>query len=141
MLLIKLEENDSVLRGSMISLVTSGDFKNIESFLHKMKTRNVEKVLQKCGEEGVSLLEDATPYDTGMTESSWDYDIESSNGRYKINFYNYNVIDGVNIAIIINYGHATGNGGYVVGYDYIDPAVKEAFDHMADELWREVVKA
>lgn len=125
----------------MLSLVTSGDFKNAESFLNKMKRRNVEKILRKYGEAGVEMLADATPFDTGMTESSWDYDIEASNGRYKINFYNYNVIDGVNIAIILNYGHATGNGGYVIGYDYIEPEIRDLFEDMTDELWEEVVRA
>ena len=116
-----------------------GYFKKTEEFLKKnMNGQNHMFILNKYGARGVELLRDATPVDTFKTASSWSYTIEQDRERYKINFINSNVIDGVNIAIILQYGHGTRNGGYVVGTDYINPALKTAFEEMRDELVREV---
>lgn len=125
----------------MISLVSTGDFKNTEKFFKNMQSSNIEEILDRYGSKGVELLKDATPYDTGMTSSSWSYDVTLQNGKYRVNFYNNNVVDGVNIAIILQYGHGTRQGGYYEGEDYINPAIKKAFDDMVEELWREVVQA
>lgn len=125
----------------MISISQSGDFKNISKFLDKMTKRDSSHILEKYGEIGVDLLADATPMDTGETASSWDYEIETTNGRYEIHWTNSNVQDDVNIAMILQYGHGTKNGGYVQGIDYVNPAIAEVFKRMADELWEEVVTA
>lgn len=106
-----------------------------------MKTRDATSILNKYGKRGVELLRDATPMDTGETADSWDYEVVKENGRYRIYWTNSNEHDGVYIAIILQYGHATKNGGYVQGTDYINPVLEEVFTDMAEELWKEVVNA
>lgn len=125
----------------MITVKHSGNFDKMTSFLNKMKKRDALSVLNKYGELGVSLLQKTTPVNTGKTASSWSYDIFSSNGRYEIVWSNSNVVQGVNIAMIIQYGHGTRHGGYVQGIDYINPALEQAFNEMAVELWGEVVQS
>ena len=125
----------------MISISHSGNFNNIERFLEKMKKRDVIRVLNKYGKMGVDYLSNDTPIDSGETASSWSYEIDLKNGRYMIYWSNSNVNQGVNIAIILQYGHATKNGGYVQGIDYINPALAKVFEQMANELWGEVVRA
>ncbi len=125
----------------MISISHSGNFNNIERFLEKMKKRDVIRVLNKYGKMGVDYLSNDTPIDSGETASSWSYEIDLKNGRYMIYWSNSNVNQGVNIAIILQYGHVTKNGGYVQGIDYINPALAKVFEQMANELWGEVVQA
>ena len=125
----------------MISVKTTGDFAKITKFLNSMRKRDAKAVLNKYGERGVELLRNATPVKTGKTASSWRYEINVSKGRYSINWLNDNVNNGVNIAIILQYGHGTRNGGYVAGKDYINPVMQQIFSEMAEELWREVVQA
>ena len=125
----------------MISVTTSGSFDNITKFLNKMKKREVRSLLNKYGKLGVSLLQSATPVRTGKTASSWTYEINMSSGEYDIVWSNENVNKGVNIAMIIQYGHGTRHGGYVQGIDYINPAMEQVFTQMAEELWREVVSS
>ena len=124
----------------MIRVKTKGDFKNTELYLKKhTDNRNIMPILEKYGARGVELLRQATPVDSSKTATSWNYEIESEgNGEYHIQFTNSNVNDGVNIAIILQYGHGTRNGGYVKGVDYINPALKKAFEEMRDELIKEV---
>lgn len=123
----------------MIRITTKGDFKNTEAYLNKLKdTNRVTGILNKYGERGVELLRIATPVDSGQTASSWGYEIVSNGDEHSIQFTNSNVNRGVNIAIILQYGHGTRNGGYVQGRDYINPAIRQAFDEMRDELVREV---
>lgn len=124
----------------MIKVKTKGDFKNTELLLKKYaNNKHIIPILEKYGEKGVDLLTDATPFDSGLTASSWDYEVESDgNGKYIIHFTNSNISDGVNIAIILQYGHGTRNGGYVVGQDYINPTLKSVFEEMRDELIKEV---
>jgi len=123
----------------MIKITTKGDFKKTESYLKKLKdTKRIASILDKYGSRGVSLLQSATPIETGKTASSWDYEISENGEEYSISFTNSNVNRGVNIAIILQYGHGTRNGGYVQGRDYINPAIRQAFDEMRDELIREV---
>lgn len=95
--------------------------------------------LDKFGEMGVDALRSATPVDTGKTADSWRYEISDENGKLGINWYNSNVNDGVNIAVIIQYGHGTRQGAYVQGLDYINPALKPVFDEIADAVWKEVI--
>jgi len=125
----------------MISAKASGDFSKITKFLNTMRKKDAKAVLKKYGERGVELLRNATPVKTGKTASSWRYEINVSKGRYSINWLNDNIHNGVNIAIILQYGHGTRNGGYVAGKDYINPVMQQIFSEMAEELWREVVQA
>lgn len=124
----------------MISFRQKGDFSKLTRFLEKAK--NVVRVgdLDKYGREGVAALASATPADSGLTASSWYYEIENKNGSVKIQFNNSNIQNGVPIAIILQYGHGTGSGGWVQGRDYINPAIQPIFDRIADEAWREVTK-
>lgn len=125
----------------MITLTTRGNFKNIEKFLNSMKSEKYFKILDTYGKQGVLALSNATPVDSGKTASSWDYEVKSYNGGCAIYWTNSNINKNVNIAIILQYGHGTRNGGYVVGRDYINPAIRPIFDKMADAVWREVVSA
>lgn len=115
-----------------------GDLKKTEKFLKKMESGDYTKILSKYGEQGVQALASATPKETGKTAASWTYDIVASNDVYEIVFSNTNINNGVNIAIILQYGHGTRTGGYVTGIDYINPAVKPVFDEMANAAWKEV---
>lgn len=124
---------------SGIKVIQRGGFDNLENFCIKMKKASTyTDLLTKYGERGVSLLESATPKDTGRTASSWSYEIEKTSKGYSLNFHNSNVNDGVNIALILQYGHGTGTGGYVQGRDYINPAIEQAFEEMLAELVQEV---
>lgn len=100
----------------------------------------ISMVLDRYGREGVAALASATPYDSGRTADSWFYEIESTSGSSVIRFNNYNINKGVPIAIILQYGHGTGTGGWVEGRDYINPAVQPVFDRIVQEVWREVTK-
>lgn len=123
----------------MISVDIKGDWGNTERFLKNIKRRkNYAKILVKYGELGVDALKRATPVDTGTTAESWRYEIQDEPNGARLSFCNDNVNEGVNIALILNYGHATGNGVWVEGRHYIEPAVTQIFDSLADELWKEV---
>lgn len=122
----------------MIVIKHSGNFKNTENFLNRMAKSDIFRCLEKYGQEGVAALSAATPVDTGLTASSWNYEIRKSKGSYSISWTNSNVLNGVPIAIILQYGHGTGTGGYVQGRDYINPAIQPIFDKIAEEAWREV---
>lgn len=122
----------------MITIKQSGSFSNAEKFLKKLSKKVSDKTLKKYGEAGVAALSAATPVDTGLTASSWYYDIVRTKTGLTIEFHNSNVQRGVPIAIILQYGHATRNGGWVEGIDYINPALKPVFDKMASDLWKEV---
>jgi hypothetical protein len=124
----------------MVSVKTSGSFKNTESFLHRSKNFSLNS-LDKYGREGVAALAAATPVDTGKTASSWDYRIEKNDNTVTITWTNSNIVDGNCIAILLQYGHATRNGGYVVGRDYINPAIRPIFDNIAKSAWSEVTKS
>lgn len=124
----------------MISFRQKGDFSNLTRYLERAK--NIVKIgdLDKYGREGVAALASATPVDTGLTANSWSYEIENRNGSVTISFQNSNIQNGVPIAIILQYGHGTRNGGWVQGRDYINPAIQPIFDKIADNAWREVTK-
>ena len=124
----------------MISFKQQGDFSKLTRFLERAKEAVNLGDLDRYGREGVSALSAATPVDTGLTAKSWSYKIENKNGTAKISFLNSNIQNGVPIAIILQYGHGTRNGGWVQGRDYINPAIQPIFDMIADSAWREVTK-
>lgn len=124
----------------MIKFNQKGDFKKATSYLEKLKGVIKLSSFDKYGREGVSALSSATPVDSGETASSWYYKIERTKNTVSITFYNSNVNKGVPIAIILQYGHGTGTGGWVEGRDYINPAIQPIFDKMAEEAWKEVIK-
>lgn len=125
----------------MIAFRQKGDFSKLTRFLERAKEVVKLGDLDKYGRAGVAALSSATPKDTGKTASSWYYEIKNQNGVATINFYNSNINDGVPIAIILQYGHATGNGGWVEGVDYINPAMRPIFDKIANDAWKEVSNA
>lgn len=122
----------------MIYIKQRGDFSKTEKFLKKSFGRDYISVLEKYGQQGVAALSASTPVDSGMTASSWSYKIIQNQGSISVVWENSNVNKGVNIAIILQYGHGTRNGGYVAGRDYINPALKPIFDKMAEAAWKEV---
>ena len=124
----------------MIQIRQKGDFKKLTSFLERAKESLDIGVLDKYGRKGVAALSSATPVDTGLTASSWFYKIENKNGIAKIEFHNSNIQNGVPIAVILQYGHGTRNGGYVVGRDYINPAIQPVFDELSKNAWKEVAR-
>ena len=125
----------------MISFRQKGDFSKTIRFLEKAKKGIKISDLDKYGEEGVAALASATPVDSGLTANSWYYKIENKNGIVKISFCNSSIQNGVPIAIILQYGHATRNGGWVQGRDYINPAIQPIFDSITEKAWREVTKS
>ena len=122
-----------------ISFSSKGDFSKTIKFLNKMKNVKINNILSKYGKIGVNALSQATPKDSGVTSRSWNYKIEVNNDNASIVWYNTNVVKGVNIAVILQYGHGTRNGGWVEGRDYINPAMKPVFDKIADQVWKEVI--
>lgn len=124
----------------MISFRHKGDFSKLSKFLEKAKEAVRLGDLDRYGREGVAALSSATPVDSGLTAKSWYYKIERTNGSVKISYFNSNVQNGVPIAVILQYGHGTRNGGWVQGRDYINPAVRPIFDKIANDAWREVTK-
>lgn len=124
----------------MISFSHKGNFSNTERYLKQLKRATRRNILEKYGKEGVAALASATPVDSGQTAESWFYQIVDKRGVIELSFHNSNIQNGVPIAIILQYGHGTGTGGYVQGRDYINPAIQPVFDRLADEVWREVTK-
>ncbi|MFA5433208.1 MAG: HK97 gp10 family phage protein [Candidatus Paceibacterota bacterium] len=124
----------------MIKFRQKGDFSKLTRFLEKAKETVRLGDLDKYGREGVAALASATPVDSGLTADSWRYEITNKQGSAKITFYNSNIQNGVPIAIILQYGHGTRNGGWVQGRDYINPAIQPIFDKIVNEAWREVTK-
>lgn len=124
----------------MISFRHKGNFSKTEKYLRNMKAKKLFSALNKYGQEGVAVLMSATPIDTGKTAMSWRYEIVQENGSIRLIFCNDNIQNGVPIAIILQYGHGTRNGGWVEGRDYINPAIQPIFDKIAESCWREVIK-
>lgn len=123
----------------MIKVTNKGSFKNTEKFLNRNKKLNLIPILERYGKMGVEALAANTPIDQGTTAAAWDYNIEIQNGRSTINWTNSHNNQGVNIALLIQYGHGTRHGGYVAGIDYINPAIKPIFTKIASDVWREVI--
>lgn len=124
----------------MIRIKHKGSFRNTERFFAQAGRSTSEAVLRKYGQLGVTALASATPTEHGTTAAAWSYEIGSNEQGYVIYWTNSNVHDGVNIAMILQYGHGTGTGGYVKGIDYINPALEPVFNQLAEEAWREVTK-
>jgi hypothetical protein len=122
----------------MIKIIHKGDFSKTEKFLNAIKGKNYLNVLSKYGQKGVDALKAATPINSGETAQSWTYEIVQENDKATIYWLNTNINKGVNIALILQYGHGTGTGGYVAGRDYINPAIRPIFDNIASEAWKEV---
>lgn len=124
----------------MIKISTSGSFKDLENHLDRVKEDRLYRRLEQYGREGVDALSRATPLDSGLTAASWTYSIIRQNKRYTIRWDNTHVVSGAKIAILLQYGHATGTGGWVEGREYINAAIKPVFDRIASDVWREVTK-
>ena len=128
----------------MIKIKSKGNLRKTKQFLKKAFGWHYSQILEGYGQKGCELLSQATPKDSGKTANSWQYDIKTDKekGTVSINWYNTNVIDNgkykVNVAILLQYGHATKNGGFVQGIDYINPALKPIFETMANSAWKEV---
>lgn len=121
-----------------ISFKHTGNFSKTLQFLNIITKKEYLNDLNAYGLEGVQALAAATPVDTGNTAAAWDYTIEHRDGKLSISWFNHNVVNGVNIAVILNYGHGTRNGGFVQGRQYIAPAIRPVFDKIADNIWKEV---
>ena len=124
----------------MISFRQKGDFSKTKRYFERVKAAARLSILDKYGRDGVAALASATPTETGKTASSWFYEISHDKGSATITFSNSNINKGVPIAIILQYGHGTGTGGWVEGRDYINPAIQPIFDKIANEAWKEVTK-
>lgn len=122
----------------MISFKQTGDFKKTSRYLRKVQHTSLMSELRRYAQEGVDALSRATPVDSGETAASWYYEIRRTPGSIKIEWKNSNIVNGVPIAIILQYGHATGNGGYVQGRDYINPAIQPVFDRISESIWKEL---
>lgn len=125
----------------MISTTSSGSFKNTEQFLKSMQKLNVMAVMEKCGQNGVVALRSATPSNSGKASTSWDYKVSRKGAVYEIVWTNSDIEDGFPVAVMLQYGHGTGTGGYIQGQDYINPAIKPVFDEIATEVWKAVTAA
>lgn len=122
----------------MVKITNRGNFDKTFKFIKSMKDRRYLDALKRYAQEGVDALTAATPRDTGKTADSWSYRIQETNNGATIYFTNDNAPNGVSVAFLIQYGHATRNGGYVQGIDYINPALKPIFEKMANNMWKEV---
>lgn len=124
----------------MITIKQTGNFSKVTGWLERIKEVARLGILDKYGKLGVEALSTATPVDSGLTASSWSYEIQNDGNSASISFNNSNVNRGINIAIILQTGHGTGTGGWVQGRDYINPAIQPIFDQLAEEAWREVTR-
>ena len=124
----------------MITFRQRGDFSKLTRFLERAKDAIHLGDLDKYGREGVAALSSATPMESGLTASSWYYEIENTKDSVRIRFCNRNIQNGVPIAIILQYGHGTGTGGWVEGRDYINPSIQPIFDEILKSAWKEVTK-
>lgn len=124
----------------MITFTQKGDFSKLNSYLNNLKGLFGRSDLDKYGKRGVEALRSATPYDTGDTAGSWYYKINRNGDSTILEFCNSNVNQGVQIAVILQYGHGTGTGGWIEGRDYINPAIQPIFDEILNDMWKEVCK-
>lgn len=129
-------------RGDILGIVIrqKGDWSKTKNWLAKVDVSAVQGVADRCGKDGVELLSKNTPRATGKTASSWYYEIEKNDEKITVVWKNSNIVDYVSIALVIQYGHASKNGSWIEGIDYINPAMKPLFEQMADVAWKEVTK-
>lgn len=124
----------------MITFTQKGNFNRTERYLNKLKLDKILAILNKYGQVGVDALSAATPIDAGETAHSWYYTIEARTGYYSIHWRNRHEDNGFPVAIMLQYGHGTGTGGYVQGRNYIMPAIQPIFDQIAQAAWKEVTE-
>jgi len=122
----------------VISITSKGDLRNTTNYLKRLLHGDIYAELSRYGQMGVDALSNATPVDTSLTANSWGYRIIKDRKRPGIQWYNKNIESGIPVAILIQYGHATGTGGYVAGRDFINPAMRPVFDKIADDIWKKV---
>lgn len=122
----------------MITVKSKGDFGKTKKFLKGLDKLDYDKIFEKYGRRGVAALAAATPSDTGNTANSWNYQVIKNKNEMKIEFTNSNIVGGVPLVILLQYGHGTRNGGYVPGRDFINPAIKGILDNIANDIWLEV---
>ncbi len=122
----------------MIGITSAGSFRKTLSFLHRLGSGDIYRDLDRYGRNGVVALSSVTPVDSGTTAAAWGYNIERNSSGFTIVWTNSNVNQGSRIALLIQYGHGTGTGGYVAGYDYINPAIRPVFDQIQTEIWKRV---
>ena len=123
----------------MISFESRGTFKKTFDFFDKMTAGDVYRALERYAQQGVDALVSTTPVDSFLTASAWDYEIKRVRGGATISWTNTNLVSGVPVVILLQYGHGTRNGGYVQGRDFINPALKPVFDKIADGVWKVVI--
>ena len=124
----------------MITIESQGEWKLTRNWFDRMTKLDLALIMNQFGKEGVSALAAATPSRSGLTSNSWNYEVTRKGNNWKITWTNSNVNKGANIAVLIQYGHGTRNGGYVVGRDYINPAIRPVFDKIAQKAWKEVTR-
>lgn len=124
----------------MITIESEGEWKMTRNWFDRMTKLDLALIMNQFGKEGVSALASATPSKSGLTSKSWNYEVTRKGNNWKITWTNSNVNKGANIAVLIQYGHGTRNGGYVVGRDYINPAIRPVFDKIAKQAWKEVTR-
>lgn len=124
----------------MITIESQGEWKLTRNWFDRMTKLDLALIMNQFGKEGVSALAAATPSRSGLTSKSWNYEVTRKGNNWKIIWTNSNVNKGANIAVLIQYGHGTRNGGYVVGRDYINPAIRPVFDKIAQKAWKEVTR-
>lgn len=124
----------------LIKVTQSGSFDKTEQYLRGVDTDKIPRILEKYGPKGVQALSQATPQDTGLTARSWYYEIIRRTGYASIRWRNSNINDGASVAILLQYGHGTRNGGWIEGHDYIMPAIQPIFDQILAEVMKEVTK-
>jgi ribose 1,5-bisphosphokinase PhnN len=123
-----------------IKFTTKGDWGKTYSYLKRLQSNQAFAIMEKYGQRGVTALSAATPVDSSETANSWIYEVVRRKGYFAIHWHNTHMEDGIPIAVILQYGHGTGTGGYVEGRDYIMPAIQPIFDEMVNEIWREVTR-
>lgn len=124
----------------MVTIVCSPKFKKTDTYLERLKEVFKSGLLDKYGKMGIDALSNATPKDSGTTAASWSYKIQRTNDVITLTWRNDNINDGIPIAVVLQYGHATRNGGWVEGIDYINPAMQPIFQKIAEDAWKEVIK-
>lgn len=121
----------------MIRITSSGDLRKTDAFLKRLQKRDIYSDLDRYGQMGVDVLSNATPIDSSLTANSWKYRVIKGK-RPGIEWYNTNVVGGIPVVILIQYGHGTGTGGYVQGRDFINPSIKPIFDKIVADVWKKV---
>jgi len=125
----------------VLSITSSGSFRNTESFLKAMQKMDILQVLRKYGAQGAQALSNATPVNTGRAAASWNYEVGKEKGTYFIYWTNSDTENGFPVVIMLQFGHGTRNGGYVQGRDFINPAIRPIFDQIAEDVWKVVTSA